>query len=430
MSMADPIAMDGTFSTNVTTARHHSTSSNRKVGLEPNQNYITKPSLTSARAWNSLSRSFSAKLFSRIRISTGYNVVMNRTSRFPRGAFRPGIILAFISLLTLSACSHPTRPDDRVWAEVDGKPIYRDQVERYYRARMAAGSDAASQEQVLSFKLNILNELINNQILVDHAAKSHITVSEAEVDTKTNELQSPYSREEFQKKLAEQGLDAASLRAEVRQNLIITKLVNKAIVSRINVTDQEISAYYERNRGTFNVPETQYHLAQIAVTPASESAVRNTKNDDAKNPAAAERKIQALYARLRAGDDFASLAQEYSEDPRTSTSGGDMGFLPSSALDSNPTLKKAITSLRPGEMTPILRSGDGFHIIKLLGKEPAGQRELSDPRVQSSIRQTLTNEREQLLRAAFLEDLRNRANVVNYLAEKVEASGGNPALVK
>jgi peptidyl-prolyl cis-trans isomerase SurA len=107
-----------------------------------------------------------------------------------------------------------------------------------------------------------------------------------------------------------------------------------------------------------------------------------------------------------------------------------MGFLPSSALDSNPTLKKAITSLRPGEMTPILRSGDGFHIIKLLGKEPAGQRELSDPRVQSSIRQTLTNEREQLLRAAFLEDLRNRANVVNYLAEKVEASGGNPALVK
>jgi peptidyl-prolyl cis-trans isomerase SurA len=372
---------------------------------------------------------FTAELFSRIRVPTGYNGVMNRIPP-SWGAFRPWVILVFTSLVGLSACSHPTAPDERVWAEVDGKPIYRDQVERYYRARMAAGSDAASQEQALSFKLNVLNELINNQILVAHAAKSHITVSEAEVDTKTKELQSPYSQEEFQKKLNEQGLDAAGLRAEVRQNLIITKLVNKEIVSRINVTDQEITAYYERNKVTFNVPETQYHLAQIAVTPASESQVRNTKNDDAKNPAAAERKVQALYARLRAGDDFASLAQEYSEDPRTASGGGDMGFLPASAFDSNPALKKTITSLRPGEMTPILRSADGFHILKLLGKEPAGQRELSDPQVQSSIRQTLTNEREQLLRAAYLENLRNRAKVVNYLAEKVEGAGGNPSLVK
>ena len=107
-----------------------------------------------------------------------------------------------------------------------------------------------------------------------------------------------------------------------------------------------------------------------------------------------------------------------------------MGFLPASTLNSNPALQKAITSLRPGEMTGILRGLDGFHIVKLLGKEEAGQRQLSDPQVQSSIRQTLTNEREQLLRAAYLEDLRNRANVVNYLAEKVEASAANPGLIK
>ena len=355
---------------------------------------------------------------------------MTRT-RCPSGdAFRPRAILVFAALIVLSACSRRTPPDDRVWAEVDGKPIYRDQVERYYRARMAAGSDTPSQEQALSFKLSILNELINNQILVAHAAKSHITVSEAEVDTKVKELQSPYSREEFQKKLAEQGLDAASLREEIRQSLIVTKLVNKEIISRIKVADQEVAEYYGRNKGTFNVPETQYHLAQIAVTPASEPQVRNSKNDDAKNLQAAERKVQALYARLLAGDNFGTVAQEYSEDPRTSTSGGDMGFLPASTLDSNPVLKKAIASLRPGGMTGILRTADGYHIVKLLGKEEAGQRQLSDPQVQSSIRQMLTNEREQLLRTAYLEDLRNRAKVVNYLAEKVQAADANPAVVK
>ena len=375
-------------------------------------------------------RHLALELFSRIRALKGYNVSMSRTRRSSGGAFRPWAILIFAPLIALSGCSRYTPPDSRVWAEVDGKPINRDQVERYYRARMAAGSDAASQEQALSFKLNILNELINNQILVAHAAKSHITVSEAEVDTKINELQSPYSREEFQKKLAEQGLDAASLREEVRQNLIITKLVNKEIVSRINVTDQEIAEYYGRNKATFNVPETQFHLAQVAVTPASEAQVRNTKNDDAKNEQAAERKVQALYARLRAGDDFSTVAQEYSEDPRTAAAGGDMGFLPASTLGSNPALKRAIASLRPGEMTGILHGLDGFHIVKLLGKEEAGQRQLSDPQVQSSIRQTLANEREQLLRAAYLENLRNRANVVNYLAEKVEGAEANPANVK
>jgi len=64
-----------------------------------------------------------------------------------------------------------------MWAEVDGTPIYRDQVERYYRGRMAQVTEAASTEQVLSVKLNVLNELINNQILLVHASRAQIAVS-------------------------------------------------------------------------------------------------------------------------------------------------------------------------------------------------------------------------------------------------------------
>ena len=317
-----------------------------------------------------------------------------------------------------------------MWAEVDGKPILRDQVERYFRSRSRGGAEMTSPEQALSFKLNILGELINNQILVAHAERARITVSEPELETKVKELESPYTKEEFQAKLVEQGLDATSLRDEVRQSLIINKLINKEIVSRVAVTDQEISAYYERNKSTFNVPETQWHLAQIAVTPVAEAQVRNTKSDDARNPQAAERKIQALYARLRAGEDFSTVAQEYSEDPRTAAGGGDMGFIAASSLDANPQLKQVVLSLSPGQISGVIQSRDGFHILKLLGKEQAGQRQLSDPQVQSSIRQALTNEREQLLRAAYLEDLRNRAKVVNYLAQKIQGGVANPALIK
>jgi len=333
--------------------------------------------------------------------------------------------VALALLLTSSlSCRRRTPAGLEVWAEVDGQPIFRDQVERVYRSRAAAGAAASNSEEAMSFQLSILNELINNQILLAHAAHARITVSEAEVDTKVAELQSPYTKDEFQNKLKDQGMDMSELRQEVRRSLIINKLINKEIISRISVSDAEVAQYYERNKASFNFPETDYHLAQIEVTPGPDAEVRNLKNDDAKTPAMAERKIQALHARLQAGEDFATVAQEYSEDARTAAGGGDMGFIPASALDASPQLKQVVTSMKVGQFSGIFRTNRGYHIVKLLGKEEAGQRRVNDPQVRNAIRRTLMNEKEQLLKAAYIEVLRNRAKVVNHLAEQVVNSMG------
>jgi peptidyl-prolyl cis-trans isomerase SurA len=328
-------------------------------------------------------------------------------------------LIIFAGIAVFTSCQLKSPSHREALAKVDGQPIYSDQVERVYRNRQGTGSDPNSQEEAMSFKLNVLNELINNQILVAHASHAGITVSEAEVDNKVAELQTPYSAEEFQKRLRDQGLELDDLRQEVRRTIIITKLINKEILAKIKISDADIAAYYERNKANFNVPETEYHLAQIEVTPTADAEVRNLKNDDAKTDAAAQRKIQALYARLRAGDDFATVAKEYSEDPRTASGGGDMGFVPASALNATPPLKQAIASLEVNQFTPIIRSSSGYHIIKLLEKEPAATHTLSEVRVQNTIRQTLKNEREQLVKAAYIEELRNRAKVVNYLADQI-----------
>ena len=87
--------------------------------------------------------------------------------------------------------------------------------------------------------------------------------------------------------------------------------------------------------------------------------------------------------------DFAVMAQEYSEDPKTASGGGDMGFVPASSLDSNPQLKRALHSLKVGQISPIIRTTEGFHIVKLLGREEPGQHRVSDPQVQSAIRRAL-----------------------------------------
>jgi peptidyl-prolyl cis-trans isomerase SurA len=127
-----------------------------------------------------------------------------------------------------------------------------------------------------------------------------------------------------------------------------------------------------------------------------------------------------LQLRLKQGDDFSALAQNYSEDAGSAPNGGDLGSVPESALERvNPDLRKAIMDMPPGQVSPILRTPEGYRLIKVLGKTMAGQRVLSDPRVQEEIRTRLFNSKDQVLRAAFVEVARDEAKVRNYYAESV-----------
>jgi peptidyl-prolyl cis-trans isomerase SurA len=326
---------------------------------------------------------------------------------------------AAVAVLLMPACKPKLAGSGAVWAQIDGHPIFSSQVEKIYRSRVASTGEAGDPEEALSYKLNILNELINNQILMAHAAQSGITVSESEVDTKMGQLKSPYSQEQFEQKLKERGIGEDDLREEVRTTLTVNKLINRDINARVSVSDADISAFYQKNKASYDVPETEYHLAQVQVTPGSSNEVHNLKNDDAKTPQMAQRKIQALYAQLRSGQDFSRVAQNYSEDPTTAMSGGDMGFVPESSLAANPDLNRVVKGMKPGQVSGIITTQSGYHIIKLLGIEQAGQHPLTDPKVQSQIRKTLQNEKEQLLKAAYIETLRDNAKVKNLLAEQI-----------
>ena len=97
-----------------------------------------------------------------------------------------------------------------------------------------------------------------------------------------------------------------------------------------------------------------------------------------------------------------------------------MGFIPESALDkANVELRKTLMALQPGQVTSIIHTEEGYRILKVITKEPAGQRALSDPNVQQTIRETLLNRKDQLLRAAYYEVARNEAKVVNYFAMSI-----------
>jgi peptidyl-prolyl cis-trans isomerase SurA len=305
----------------------------------------------------------------------------------------------------------------------------REDVEKHFRSRVNPDSPAPSQEEALSLKLSILDELINSEILLQRASQLNLLATDAEVEDKFTASRSSYTEEEFQRKLKESGLSVDDLKADIRRQLSIQKLLNREVVAKISITDQDIADYYAANRSQFDFVEPQYHLAQIVVTPRPDPSIHNRKNDKASNEAEAGRKAAMLSQRLSAGADFAQLAMDYSEDP-TSSTGGDLGYNPESSFNrSDPLLKKTVLALKIGEVSHPIQLKDGrYFILKLVGKESTGQRQLSDPQVQQGIRELLRNRKEQLLRAAYLTEARNESHVTNYLARIVlESSGKLPA---
>jgi peptidyl-prolyl cis-trans isomerase SurA len=336
------------------------------------------------------------------------------------------VAIAAITACTFAAsCYREAAPEPDVWAAVNGKQIMRADVEKAFRSRVNADAPDPSQEEGLSLKLNILDELVNSEILLERAGKMNLVATDAEVEDKFTESKSPYTEEEFQKKLRDTGLTVDDLKSEIRRQVSIEKLLNREILAKISITDQDVTNFYNQNRAQFNVAEPQYRIAQIVVTPHPDPSVHNRKNDKATTPTEARQKAGILQQKLNAGADFSQLAMDYSEDTSSST-GGDLGFIPESALNqSDPVLKKTVLGMKPGESTgPIPVKAGGYRILKLIGKEAAGQRELADPQVQQGIRDTLRNRKEQLLRSAYLTELRNEAQVTNYMARQVLESAG------
>jgi peptidyl-prolyl cis-trans isomerase SurA len=320
----------------------------------------------------------------------------------------------------LAACKHAV--PDNVAASVNSRVITYADLDKQYQSSVNS-SDRPSEDQVMIQKLEVLRTLIDNQIMLQRAEKMGLMATDADVEAKYAELKAPYTQEEFQKQLASRKMSVDELKAQLRQQLSINKLINKEITSHISISDRDVADFYNANKSGFNFPEPQVHMSQIAVTPAPDPNVRNLKNDKAQNDDQAKKKIEMIYQRLRQGEDFAMLAQNYSEDPGSAQNGGDMGFIPESALDrANVELRKAIMAMSPGQITPPIRSAEGWRILKVISREQAGQRELSDPRVQQNIRETLINRKDQLLRAAYYEVARNEAKVVNYFAMSISES--------
>ena len=332
--------------------------------------------------------------------------------------------LAALAVLSLIGCKRAT--PDNVAATVNGRTITYAELDKKYQSTFMSSTERPSDDQMAIQKLEVLRSLVDNEIMLQRAEKLGLMATDADVESKFTELKAPYTQEEFQRQLASTKMTAEDMKQQLKRDLSVQKLFSKEITSHISISDRDVTDFYNSNKTSFNFPEPQIHLAQILVTPNPDPNVRNLKSDKAQNEEQAHKKIEMLMARLKQGEDFAQLAQNFSEETTSAPNGGDLGFVPESALEkANPDLRKAIQAASPGQVTSVVHTAEGYRVFKIYSKEPAGQRELTDPRVQQNIRETLINRKDQLLRAAYYEVARDEAKVVNYLALSISQTKDN-----
>jgi peptidyl-prolyl cis-trans isomerase SurA len=168
-----------------------------------------------------------------------------------------------------------------VVATVNGQPFQRPEVEKLF----IDNKEQLSKEQAEATRLGILKSLIDDEIVQQAAKKMNLVASDEEVDAKQAEMKAPYTQEEWDKKLQASGLTLDELRVQIRRNLTAEKLLNKEVNSRINITDADVSSFYNSNKAQFNFIEPKYGIADIVVMtqPTKMQQGANFQNSQAGN---------------------------------------------------------------------------------------------------------------------------------------------------
>ncbi len=322
--------------------------------------------------------------------------------------------LSLLGLLLFSfqaACSRKGAPGRGVLATVNGKEITEAEVDRVFQRSVKGQTVQYSEDEMNTLKLQILTNLINDEILLQRAGKLGLNATDTEVENRLTEMKARMTEEEFQKSLKDQGYTLDELKHELRKSITIDKLINKEITAKISITDAQIADYYQRHKQNFNFPPG-YRFAHILIANAPDEAQLKAR-------------AQAVLNRIRSGEDFTAVAQQQSDDASPNSPGGQITFISNADLaKSDPAVRTSISSLKVGETSDLIKNKDTYLIIKLFEIEKGGQHDLTDPRVQTTIRNELIDQKDRLLKAAFSEDARNEAQIVNYLAKRILENAG------
>jgi peptidyl-prolyl cis-trans isomerase C len=261
-----------------------------------------------------------------------------------------------------------------------------------------------SREQEALVYRRALQQLVVRELLFQEALRRRITADEARLEQAYNEARVQYRDDAaWAAMLAQKGVDAQFFRTELRVQHTVKALLDQ--VGReggAEATDQEALAYFQSHTSAFQEGEK---------VRAAHILIRVPQATPADRKAALRKKAEALLERIKRGEDFAALAGTSSDDGDSAPRGGDLGELRRGQVAE--PFEKAAFALAPGQVSAIVETAYGFHIVKVL--ERIAPRPLEFAEVKDHLKRQLTLKKEQEKQQAFVNALRSRATIETFL---------------
>lgn len=284
-----------------------------------------------------------------------------------------------------------------VLARVNGQPVSKFDFERLVK-NMEAGNGPIPAERRDEILRAALDQLIIYSIMKQEVVSRGLSVSDADVEARLKQMQAQFpSQAEFDKALASRSTTLEQLRADAKQDMLIDKMMEGEVASVAAASDAEAKDFYDKNPDKFEQGE------QVR---ASHILVRAPEDADEATKKTARAKADGLLKRVKAGEDFAALAKEHSDDG-SKEQGGDLGFFGRGQMV--PPFEEAAFSLKPGETSGVVTSPFGYHIIRMMEHKPATT--VPYDQVKGQIVQFLSNQKKQERVESFIEEARSKAKI-------------------
>ena len=286
-------------------------------------------------------------------------------------------------------------------AIVNGTKIPYQSLEQklnFVKQRYASQGQQLNEQQLDSIKQDIAERMVEKELIYQKSQELGIEVDMDKVDSQINQFKKKFDDEKkYQQQLSQMGYTEDLLRSEIKQNMAIQKLIEEEIASKVALSDKELKKYYKSNTKEFATPAKvkARHILIKSQSDASESDQKEAKD-----------KIEAAQKRLEDGEKFAKVAKDVSEGP-SSKKGGDLGFFSKGRMVKG--FEDAAFGLEPGEVSDVVKTRFGYHLIKVEDKKPASQKSFEE--VKGNLKKKMKNERVKKEMDSYLKNLKKEADI-------------------
>jgi len=300
-----------------------------------------------------------------------------------------------------SAADKEQTSEDKV-AVVNGAVITRVEFDRAVSFAKQRALQTGKPLDDARLNENVLQQLVGGALLYQESKKEGIEVDQKAVDEKLQQWKKQFpNEEEYEKAMSESNLSVPQMKEDMKKGMTIQKFIAERFVDKTTVSEKDIKAYYESHSNLFQQPEqVQASHVLIKVGP---KATESEKGEALK-------KIKEVQEKQKKGDDFAKLAKEYSQGP-SSAKGGNLGYFKRGQMV--PAFEEVAFKLKPGEVSDIVETKFGYHLIKVVDKKPESTVPFDE--VKERIGQYLKQEKVAKEVRQLVDKLRKEATVETFL---------------